>query len=182
LLDFSGAREISSSYFRMTNSIQPLVMSSNTMPSGLKEIDKFLTEGKGEVPRGGTRPSRQLRIKGVYEPEGTRAVQLLVKRDGVADLYGMRESAGGDGFIALVDTEGNEYYPIGYIWRKPELTYIELAPKAYTRTMQDLPNLPTSGNQEIDLIFYVTEDVTIKGVRLGDLAVARANLKIPARD
>lgn len=179
-MDFNGARMISTSYLRVTNSITPLVMSTNTMPSGLKEIDRLLTEGKGEVPRqSGSRPSRQLRILGIYEPEGTRCVQLQVKREGVADLYAIRETAGGDGIIALVDIEGNEYYPIGYIWRKPDITFIELQPKRYTRKMTDLPNLPTSGDQNIDLIFYVTTGVTIKGVRLGDVPVGQAKLLIP---
>lgn len=169
----------------MTYSIAPVWTSTNMLPSGIKESNKWLTEGHGIFkPNPGERPPRSLTIEGIYEPPGSRIVQVDVSRRGTADIFGrIRDQAGLDARPFLVDAEGNQYTAIGFIWERSNegTTEIVLEPVRRIRTLSDLPTLPSSGVDKLRLIFQVTSGKTVTGFYLGTVHVARLNLAVTAK-
>ena len=151
------------------------------LPGTMNERDKYLTEGFAIFPRAQSQLSRTLRIQGIAEPDGIRTVQLDVGRRATATISGpLREQVGGRASPMLVDRGGNTYTAIGYIYEGAEGVEIRLDP-ARGITVGDVPPLPTAGNQKLRLLFRVTEDSTIVGFRLGDVAVASCNLRVEAK-
>ncbi len=165
---------------KVTNSIRPVSVSTNVLPSGINERDKLLTSGEATFKPGRSMGSRALKIQGIFEPAGTRCVRVNISRNGPADIFRFRTEVGDDATIALVDVAGNNYSPIGYIYKHSEGTTIKLAPTRRVRTIDDLPTPPTSGSQQLDLLFYVTEGVTIIGLRFGDIDVGTCSLAVPS--
>ena len=167
------------SVLTVNSDIRPVNVSTNMLPPSIKEVDKYLTQGEATFGQSGTRPSPGLRIQGIFEPPGTRCVKLDVSRGGPADIFRMLNQVPENATLALVDSQGTEYSPIGYMYRHSEGTTIRLEPTTRLRSIEDLPILPTSGNQELVLIFYVTEEVTLTAFRFGDLTVGTCNLHVP---
>jgi hypothetical protein len=160
--------------------ISPVVASINRLPGNLKHVERRLTEGSGRFPRGGgERPSRPLRVDGVYEPAGTKAVQVDVSRGTPADIFGpIRAQSPPDSEIALVDDRGNTYPPVGYLHVHTEGIDLLLDPVRYVRAASQLPLLPTAGSDQLRLIFYVTQGVTIVGLQYGDRMVGVAEVAV----
>jgi len=165
----------------VSNDIRPVNISTNMLPPSIKEVDKYLTRGSATLGQSGVRPSPGLRILGIFEPPGTRCVKLDVSRNGPADIFRMLNQVAENATLALVDSQGTEYSPIGYMYRHSEGTTIRLEPTTRLRSIEDLPILPTSGTQELVLIFYVTEEVTLTAFRFGDLTVGTCNLRVPEK-
>jgi len=166
------------SVIAINNDIRPVSISANMLPPSIKEVDKFLTRGEATF-QGGARPSRGLRIQGIFEPPGTRCVKLDVSRGGPADIFRVMDQVAASATLALVDSRGTEYSPIGYIYSNPDGTTIRLEPTRRLRSIDQLPVLPTSGGQRLVLIFYITEEVTITGFRFGDFSLGTCNLYVP---
>jgi hypothetical protein len=158
----------------LSNGINPVSTSSNRL-QGMEEIDKFLTQGE-QTFVGGERPAAGLRIRGIYEPEGTKCIQVNVSRGSTADIYRHRDSLDLEAEMALVDSNGNSYTPIGFIHIRADGTRILLNPTGRVRTMSELPVLPTSGNQQLRLVFRVTEGVTIQRFQVGEQVIGTCNL------
>jgi hypothetical protein len=171
------------SVIRLSNDIRPITASKNTLPGSIRESDGFLTDGKGTFSRGGLRPSKSLRIKGIYEPAGTRVVQLNVSVNSPASIFGpVRTQAGEDARLALVDSLGRTYSPIGYIHEQPTSgTTIMLDPRGFVTTLDQVPMLPTSGTEDLRLLFTVTEGAVISAFRFGDVNVGTCNLLVEQR-
>ncbi|MHC4414496.1 MAG: CvpA family protein [Planctomycetota bacterium] len=177
--DSAGARPLNPEDIRLSNSISPVHVSTNTLPGTMKEQDKLLIEGDAIFRQTRQRFSRALLIKGIAEPPGTRLVQVNVGRSSTANIYGpVRDRAGEGATPALVDDRGHQYTPIGYIHENPEGVRIKLEPSRGIRSITDLPHLPTAGDQKLRLLFRVTDGVTIVGFRLGDVTVGTCNLAV----
>ncbi len=182
LTDLAGARPIDDADIALSNSISPVVVSSNQLPGTMKESNKFLVSGDAHFKKGRGMISRQLRIKGINEPGGTRIVKLNVSRGRSADIFGpLRERAGAKARPVLIDSQGHQYSPIGFIHENPEGVRIFLDPTRGIASADDLPHLPTTGEQELRLVFRVTDDVTIVAFRLGDVTVGTCNLIVTER-
>ena len=83
--------------------------------------------------------------------------------------------------LALVDADGNTYSPLGYLHKKGRgKVSIKLAPGKFVRTLDELPHLPTSGDQELQLYFRVTKGANIIAFQLGDNTIGTCNLSIPS--
>lgn len=164
----------------VTERIRPVVASINRLPGNLRHADRRLTEGSGRFPRStGERPSASLRVDGVFEPPGTKAVQVDVSRGTPADIFGdIRARSAPDAEIALVDQNNNTYPPVGYLHQHSEGVDILLNPTRYVRTADQLPLLPTAGSDTLRLIFYVTEGVTIVGMTYGEYTVGNAEITV----
>jgi hypothetical protein len=169
-------------HIRVHSDLRPISMGKNNMPAGLRHVDGFLTEGTGAVQRGAPRANRKLAIQGYYEPKGSRVVKLDVSRRTAADLAPFAEQEGETGRIALVDNEGNEYAPYGYILERRDEYEIKLEPSRLLAQYQDLPKLPSAGSQKLELLFHVTEGSTIVGLRYGDTAIGGCSLVVPAAE
>ncbi|MCZ6444700.1 MAG: hypothetical protein O6758_00795, partial [Planctomycetota bacterium] len=107
---------------------------------------------------------------------------LNVSRGSSADLFGpLRDRAGAKARPVLIDSQGHQYSPIGFIHVNPEGVRIFLDPTRGIASADDLPHLPTTGDQELRLVFRVTDNVTIVGFRLGDVNVGTCNLIVTER-
>ena len=174
-------RLVTGSDIIVTITIRPLMISKNMIPGGIKATkDNFLSEGFAEFPRRGARlPSRPLRIKGIYEPEKTKIIQVYVKRGGPADIYGaVRQQAGSNATPVLVDSNKNIYSPIGYIYERGDIVDVKLFPtKRNLGQLDELPQLSVAGGLTLRLIYRVTEGVQIESFQLGNVTVATCNVK-----
>lgn len=182
--DFTGAPSIDRA-IELDNDIRPIVTSSNTLPGTIKyhPRSRTLTEGFATFKRGGAMlPSSKLRIRGIYEPSGTRAVKLDVSRGSPANYYGSLNQVGENPTMSLVDTSGKPYWAIGFLHTTGPETRLELRPREPFRTPEDLPLLPMAGDDTLALIFYVTEGATIQGFCLGGQAIGRANIAVTPAD
>jgi hypothetical protein len=167
------------SVLTVSNDIRPINVSTNMLPPSMKESDKFLTRGEATFGQSGERPAPGLRIKGIFEPPGTRCVKLDVSRNGPADIFRLLTQIPENATLALVDSTGTEYSPIGYMHRRQDGTEIRLRPSRRLRSIEQFPVLPTSGTESLTLIFYVTEEVTLTAFRFGDYTVGTCNLFVP---
>lgn len=164
----------------VSNSIRPISVSKNMVPAGMSLTGDFLSDGTGEFTRGRTSGSRALRVKGIYEPDGTRCVQVDISRGSSADLFRFDQQVTETDEIKLIDNRGTEYLAIGYMYASPDGTIIKLVPSQLIHSLADLPVIPTSGNHNVKLLFYVTEGVTVTGLRIGNIGVGTASVLIPA--
>ena len=179
--DWAGTGQLTTTQLQVSNSLRPVTGSTNQLPGTIRvDSERFITEGSGEFSRGGILPSRALRLKGFVEPEGTRNVQLTVRRGGVGDIFdpSLRQQAGDNATPMLVDSLGRTYRPIGYIYDQGEKVKISLSPRKPISTVADLPQLSQSGRRSLRIIFSVTEGVQLVGLRLGDIPVASCNLTV----
>lgn len=180
-LDQYGTQNRIDEQIQVTNSIRPITASINRLPGSLRHVERELTEGRGRFGQSADRPAPGLRVDGIAEPPGTKAVQVDVSRGTPANLFGsIRAQSPPNAQIALVDDRGNTYPPVGYIHRHSDGTDVVLEPIRYVRTADQLPLLPTAGDDTLRLIFYVTEGATISGMVYGDLTVGRASVRVPA--
>lgn len=165
-----------------TNSIRPISASRNNKPSKIiVDKDGYITGGEGDFPKSGERTSKNLMIKGVFEPKGTRMVQVDVSRESPANIFGtVMQSAGLQAQVMLVDDQGRTYLPMGYMHDKGVKIFIKLEPQHYMRTLDSFPVLPTAGGENLKLLFTVTGGVTITGLKVGDVTVGTCAVTVPA--
>lgn len=164
---------------RVSKNVTGLVVSKNTLPGSMSEVDGFLTKGFMRVQRASGVVSRELRIKGIFEDDGTRIVQVDVSRDTPSSIWRVNTD-GGSSQPLLVDSKGRTYPAIGYILRTPALneTEIRLVPGSYIQSITELPMLPTSNTKKMHLIFALTGGTQIVGLRMGTTPVASCNVEV----
>jgi hypothetical protein len=165
--------------FELKNTIRRFTKSKNKMPSTMKLTDGYMAEGYYRGSRNDGSVSRGLRVKGIFQPEGVRIIRLNVSRDSPASLYSaMAQSAPTNAAIRLVDDQGVTFAPIGYILEETKDIEIQLSPGQPIRTMNQLPQLPTSGTKSLYLIFEVTRDSTIRGLTLGNMVIGTCTIEV----
>jgi len=160
--------------------IRPVTASINQKPSGIELVDRFISAGLGEfATSGGGRPSPKLEIRGVWEPAGTRIVQVDVSRGKPASIY---DSGGKEtDKVLLVDGNGRGYQAIGYIHTKPDnKTIVMVDFQNYVPLLRDIPALPTSNTHIMKLLFAVTDGATVRGLVVGESTIGTCSL--PVRD
>ncbi len=173
--------------FEVTREIRRLSVGINALAGTSLKAEKFndqyfFTEGTDIIPQSGDRPGRNLRIVGIYEPEGTRIIQLDVSRGTVGDVHqDIRQRTGEDVPVLLVDGTGASYTPIGYIHRIGRTGQVEISldPQNRIGTIGQLPPQPSGGENELKLIYRVPQGVQIVAYRFGDETVANADLQVP---
>ncbi|MHC4218742.1 MAG: hypothetical protein ACYSU7_09840 [Planctomycetota bacterium] len=180
--DLSGAGRLASTDIRLANDIRPVTTSTNLLPGSMKHSERLLTEGTGTFPPGGQmNVARNLRILGIFEPPGTRVVQINVDRTSSANIYGsVRKQVSDSDVPVLIDRSGNTYSAVGYVHQSPDGVKIELDPSNGIN-MGRLPHVPTAGSQRLRLVFQVTQGANLIGFRVGDQTVGSCNLIVEAR-
>lgn len=168
---------ISSDDIKLTNRIR-IRISTNMLRGSIKHIDRFLSEGESLLQEPHRRPSRKLMVLGIHEPKGTRIIQLDVSRGTSADIFGsVRERVDNGAKLALVDSDGNTYSPIGFLHTRGDGLLVKLKPSKRIETIGELPSLPVVSKQKLKLVFRVTEGVTIARFQVGGVIVGRCDLE-----
>ena len=161
----------------LTASTSPVIASSN-MSLQIKNIDHELSEGKHLFSRERKSVSRAMRIDSFYEPAGTRVVQVDVSRNSPGSIFSAAAQQAAEGSVPmLVDSNGHTYSAVGYVYEKPKGIEIRIEP-ATGLSADQIPHLPSSGNQKLRVIFYVSENSQIIGLQYGDVSLARCTLDI----
>jgi hypothetical protein len=170
------------SAIEVTNDIRPLAPSKNTLPPGIELANNnYIAEGDAVFEgRGRGGGSRELRVLGIYEPEGVRCVKLDVSRGKAADIW---RYVGPDGLseesaVRLADSTGTSYLPVGFWYDDGSNIRIVMKPGTFVQTVEELPILPTAGQQQLKLIFYITENATLTGLSLGGTAIGYCGVKV----
>ena len=142
----------------------------------------YVTSGTSEFPTNAPpgSVSRKLRVENFFEPLDTRIAQVTIKRGSRLDTERIKRDGDGAKPLVLVDDRGQTYFPAGYIKKGPEVTLVSFDPAALVMKVDDLPNLPSSGNTDLILLFRVPVGATLKEVRVGDDALASMSMKVPA--
>ena len=142
--------------------------------------DNEIVSGNGILQLGGKRPPRKLRIQGLAEISGARMVAINVSRGEPACLFDAKP-AGPDSVRLLTDPAAT-YSPVGYIFKDRRGLQINLDPGGRFPTVDDLPALPSSGSQELTLLFYVTEGATVTGLKVGEQTIGTCLVPVTAKN
>jgi hypothetical protein len=155
-------------------------MSTNMLPGTMRHIDNFLTDGilRMMIRGSGRRPSKTLRVHGYYEPPGTMIVQVDVSQLALQ----IEAAIGRDQNIALVDEDGWTFSPFGYWLREGVEVEIGLDSRNYFRTLKELPPLPSSGENQLKLLFKPTLNAHIIGMTVGNTLVGKADFWVVPRN
>ena len=172
-IDFSTARAIPSGADGIDNlnSLSPLQLNLNnigTFEAFEGKKANFLKRGDYEFPKGGfSTASKSGAIRGFYAPEGTAIVRLNVTRGkSVVDLHELKRQFKEQPLV-LVDENGRSFQPIGFFWLQKDKAQVRLDATNPITKLEDLPNVSSSGDQTLYLIFAPTLNAVIKGVRVG---------------
>ena len=153
----------------------------NALPAGFTvNSDNEIVSGNGILQLGGKRPPRKLRIQGLAEISGARMVAINVSRGEPACLFDAKP-AGPDSVRLLTDPAAT-YSPVGYIFKDRRGLQINLDPAGRFPTVDDLPALPSSGSQELTLLFYVTEGATVTGLKVGEQTIGTCLVPVTAKN
>jgi hypothetical protein len=166
----------------LKNSLMPAQLSSNQV-SGLDVLENnqgtWITKGRGEFGKGGAGSiSRSNRIRGFFFDKGTQIVMLDVSRGQnlPVDVYDSQLAMNRGASISLVDSQGNEFRPAGYVWEKTDKVELFYDSTRLIASIGQLPSLPSSGTHMLKLVFKVPEGATIVAVKVGDTIVAKTNV------
>ncbi len=149
-------------------------ISKNKMPSSMEEENGLLTNGYMKVQGGSAgRVNRGLQIKGIAQTEGTKIVRIDVSRNSPANLFNkVRRMIGPNAEIALVDTKGNTFAPIGFYYMGRGGIEVKLDRRNFIKTLEQVGTQPPSGStREMVLLFEVTRGSSLDALRVGDVEV-----------
>jgi hypothetical protein len=183
-IDFSSAREIpeGADGIDNVNSISPLQLNLNNIGTFVAFEGKksnFLKQGDYEFPKGGfSTAAKSGAIKGFFAPDGTAIIRLNVTRGkATVDLHELKRQFK-EKPLVLVDANGRTFQPIGFFWQQKDKVRVRLdATKPITR-LEDLPNVSSSGDQTLHLIFAPTLNAVIKGVSVGESPIGSCSYTV----
>ena len=165
----------------LTSSTSPVSTSTNAARR-IKHIDNKLSDGMAIFSRERTNVSSALRIDSFYEPDGTRVVQVDISRGSPGSIFGAAAQQAAEGSVPmLVDSTGHTYTAVGYVHERIRDIEIRIEPATGLSAAQ-IPHLPSSGDQKLRVIFYVSENTQIIGLQYGDVSLARCTLNVTPRN
>ena len=184
----AGTLAINPEDLTVNDTIAPANADLNNLGAMDVKDTNYLFQGLGEYEQGGFRGNKSVVVKGVWAPPNTRVVRLDISRGSGSsiDLWNdrskVRETAGDQANLALVDELGRTYFPIGYIHATAtgdRRVTIRLQRDGGYYQIGSFPNLSSSGSDQLYALFTPAIGRTIVGIRLGNEWVATANLLIP---
>ena len=183
-----SVRMIASADLSVNDAITHANVTLNDLGAMDVKDENYLFSGSGTYASGGFMSNRSVAIRGVWAPPNTRVLRLNISRGSRSsiDLWDdrskIREEAGEEAMLALVDDLGRQYFPIGYIHAQKggeRLVDIKLARDGAFYKLSSFPNLSRAGADDLWALFTPAIDRKIVGIKLGDKWVARANLTVP---
>lgn len=181
--------QISPDDLAINDSIMPANANLNNLGAMEVKDTNYLFKGLGDYESGGFAGNKSVVVRGIWAPPSTRVVRLNLTRgsrnsiDFWNDRSKVREEAGEEAKLMLVDDLGRVYYPIGYIHAEKtgdRRVAIRLERDGNYYKINSFPNLASSGADDLFALFTPAVGRTIVGVKLGDKWVARANLSVVA--
>ena len=172
----------------VNDSIMPANADLNNLGAMETKDGNYLFQGLGEYEQGGFRGNKSVVVKGIWAPPNTRVVRLNIARGASSsiDLWNdrskVRETAGEEAKLMLIDDLGRTYFPIGYVHATAtgdRRVNIALQRDGGYYEIGKFPNLSSSGSDKLYAIFTPAIGRTIVGIKLGNEWVATANLPIP---
>lgn len=178
-LPTGNARPLPANDVKLSNEL-PIRLSYNARGGLVIDNENKVTSGSGEFPSNAPSSgiSRGLRVNDFFEPEGTRMLQLTVRRGGAVDTEQLKRDGKGSEPLVLVDSSGQTYYPAGYIKKGLQNTQISYEPSSLLRSLDQLPSLPSAGNTTLSLLFRVPVGSTIRELRVGDTPIVSLNVLV----
>lgn len=118
---------------------------------------------------------RSLRINQFLNTPSTAIVQVDVSVGSANEiLKGADQGAVPTDRVQLVDTFGNRYDPVGYIFKERDLVTISYFPGDPITSMADLPELTRSSTQQrLTLIYRVSAPTTLATFEVGRVVIQR---------
>ena len=169
------------SALEITNTIRNLNVGTNSpFLAGIElSSERFFKEGEASFPKVGGRPPRALAVQGIYEPQGTKVILLDVSQESPANIFGpVAQLVTDDAKLALVDSTGRRYSPLGYVHLTIDKINLKLEPRTFLKTIDQVPAIPRSGGQTLRLVFRITQGVTIVSFEWGNQTVGTCNLPV----
>ncbi len=121
---------------------------------------------------------RNLRVDSFAKTRDTTVVQLLLSNQGAMSILGRSVEAAEDILPpALIDTNGQRYEAIGYVYSEGNLIRIRFTPGRPLRGLNELPSRVSRSkrDQTVRLIFRPTAGVAIESFNLGAKTIATFN-------
>lgn len=184
----AGTMTINPEDLAVNDSIMPANADLNNLGAMDVKDGNYLFQGIGEYEQGGFRGNKGVIVKGIWAPPNTRVIRLNIARGGASsidmwnDRSKVRETAGDEANLMLVDDLGRTYFPIGYLHATAtgdrRVTIALQRDGAYYQ-IGKFPNLSSSGSDKLYAIFTPAIGRTIVGIKLGNEWVATANLLVP---
>ena len=184
----AGTMAINPDDLAVNDSIMPANADLNNLGAMDVKDGNYLFQGIGEYEQGGFRGNKGVIVKGIWAPPNTRVIRLNIARGGSSsiDLWNdrskVRETAGDEANLMLIDDLGRTYFPIGYIHATAtgdrRVTIALQRDGAYYQ-IGKFPNLSSSGSDKLYAIFTPAIGRTIVGIKLGNEWVATASMLVP---
>lgn len=183
-----GTMAINVEDLAVNDSIMPANADLNNLGAMDVKDGNYLFQGLGEYEQGGFRGNKGVIVKGVWAPPNTRVVRLNISRGtgSSIDLWNdrskVRETAGEEANLALVDDLGRTYFPIGFIHATAtgdRRVTIQLQRDGAFYQIGKFPNLSSSGSDKLYALFTPAIGRTIVGIKLGNEWIATSSLLVP---
>lgn len=169
----------------VTNIIRKLNASTNSVPAGMKvSPERFILSGRGSFAPNPDMVSRGVRIIGFLETDGERIVQLEITPGTNADIHEVvrRQLARVEDGIELIDDDGATYRPIGF-YKIAGNGRIDMSIQPFRPISQigEVDRASSSGNEQLFLVFKVTDGVTLTALQVGETIVGTMNVNVTSR-
>ncbi|MSR17907.1 MAG: CvpA family protein [Phycisphaerales bacterium] len=190
LAKFSNAPVIPADQLRIDDAME-LTLSKNEIGNQILIVPRndvnYLADGYAEFQLGDSRSAgKSLRVQRILAKPGTLIVKLEVSRGkSRVDLDQLRKDlrASADASeVRLIDQAGGAFYPIGYIRTTQKNKIFKIDSVKYLKTLGEIPPLPGSGTDTLVLLFAVTEEAQIIGVKVGEIVAGQASLRVRSLD
>lgn len=167
-----SAPAIPASELLLDRSLSGMMLNKNDMPGTLLLEDDCLSSGA--ATRVKRNPNAKNDVRQIAQSSNEKIVKLKISRDTIVDLFNMDKTrkiaqiVGMAGVPTMVDTNGNFYAPLGYIWVNTNTDEWEIYLESPTDgfTVKQFKRAENAGF--IDVLYRVPSDVTISLVILRD--------------
>lgn len=153
-------------FFNRGNRRSLLVSGENRVQGGQATFDKAVFEERTI--------DRNLRVDSFESTQDTAIVQVTLARTGARSVFGRAvETAESVLPVVLVDSNGNRYEPVGFVYNDGQEVTIRFTPDRPIRALSEAPQLSrTAREQSLTLIYRPTRGVKLAAFALGNREVA----------
>ncbi len=165
----------------LTNML-PTAVSAN-MLGPIRLEGQAIFSGKSDVGAPGANLNAQTRVESIHVPGHRAMVRLKMSRDDAQSIFGRaRAQATMLQPIYIVDNNGEQYYPIGYVWVRKAgngSQMIAIDRTQEIRAARDLPIAEMQPGEELYLYFLVPKGIQLRAYHLGATIKQDLSLTIP---